>query len=110
MSKITKEQKKEILERRSTGETLQSIGNDYGLSRERIRQITVNVDVPKREPKWTDEYKREYNRQYYKRPGVKEKLREYKRQYQQRPEVKERLREYHKQYYQRRKAISSKLK
>lgn len=38
----------EIRRRRRTGETLASIGDDYGLSRERIRQLTVGIRVPRK--------------------------------------------------------------
>ena len=37
---------------------------------------------------------REYTREYYQRPEVKERQREYSREYNQRPEVKERKRKY----------------
>lgn len=48
---LTKREKQRIRRRRAKGERLAEIGADFGLSRERIRQLTVGIPVPKREPK-----------------------------------------------------------
>jgi hypothetical protein len=53
-----------------------------------------------KEYKKTPKYK-EYQKEYYQRPEVKERMKEYKKEYYQRPEVKERVKEYRKEYYQR---------
>ena len=44
------------------------------------------------------EYYKEYNKEYYSRPGIKERQKEYLKEYRARPEVKERKKEYLKEY------------
>tara|TARA_B110000014_G_C20120606_1_gene593663 strand:- start:2379 stop:2981 length:603 start_codon:yes stop_codon:yes gene_type:complete len=44
---------------------------------------------------------KEYMKEYYQRPEVKERKKEYNKEYRQRPEVKERKRKHDKEYYQR---------
>ena len=53
--KIMKEQykkltprRKEMLEMRSKGETLEKIGRKFGISRERVRQIINKLDVERK--------------------------------------------------------------
>lgn len=75
---------KEIKQLRDKGLPLQAIGDKFGLSRERVRQILLG-----------DKYKakrREYRREYAKTP----KQREYQREYDKTPKRREYRREYDK--------------
>ncbi len=53
---------------------------------------------------WLEEYykkRRDYQKEYRKKPGVKEKQREYQKRYCTRPEIKEQIKEYYKEYCSR---------
>ena len=51
--------------------------------------------IDNQEDKWK-KYRREYHREWYKKPEVREKIREYNLEYNQRPDIKERRNAYNK--------------
>ncbi len=62
--------------------------------REYVREYLKRPDVHEKRR----EYQREYQREYWKRPDVHEKRREYQREYWKRPDVHEKRREYQREY------------
>ena len=73
----------------------------YNRQREYMREYWQRPEVKERRRK----YRREYMREYEKRPEVRAKKREYAREYYHRPEVKERRRKYNRERYQRLKKL-----
>lgn len=61
-------------------------------------------DMPYKDPAKRRAYKQQYNQEYWKRPGVKEKGRDRQREYRKRPGVKQRELERNRQYHRTPKA------